>query len=523
MILPFQMVPETLRGVMDWTGEKARRIVQPMNQEMKEMEKPLISMRGVALRKGNAMLLPDTFWEIRTGQNWAILGANGSGKSVLARAVKGDVPVVRGELVRHSPDAAVERIGCLSFELLEELLLREDRFEYARFFSGGGHALTAGELLGIDAGDSTAAQNFDDVMGIRPLLNRSIRALSNGEMRKVLITRALLSSPKMLILDEPFAGLDVESRQSLARAITDLMEKGTQIILVTQRPEEIVTGISHVLLIRDGRVTKAGRREEVMTLEAMKSVSAGTARLPSLPRPIPASANVSRSSADVLIEMRNVHVAYGEVTVLDRLTWSVRRGERWAVVGPNGSGKTTLLSLITGDNLQVYANDVSLFGHKRGEGESIWDIRRRLGLVSPELQLRYRKPVRVQEVVLSGFFDSIGLYRKVSAEQTDLAEQWLACIGMTEYAERPFNHLSYGERRLILIARAMVKSPELLILDEPCQGLDRSNREMVLALMEEIGRKTSTTMLYVTHRESEMIPCIQHVLRLGGERREIRA
>jgi molybdate transport system ATP-binding protein len=216
--------------------------------------------------------------------------------------------------------------------------------------------------------------------------------------------------------------------------------------------------------------------------------------------------------------MRNVHVAFGEVVVLDRLNWSVRRGENWAVVGPNGSGKTTLLALITGDNLQVYANEVRLFGHKRGGGESIWEIRRRIGLVSPELQLRYRKPVDVREVLLSGLFDSIGLYRKVDAEQKALADSWLACIGMEDRADKPFNQLSYGEKRLVLVARAMIKSPELLILDEPCQGLDPSNRDMVLALMEEIGRRHVTAMIYVTHHETEMIPCIQHVLDLGGKR-----
>ena len=221
--------------------------------------------------------------------------------------------------------------------------------------------------------------------------------------------------------------------------------------------------------------------------------------------------------------MRNIHVAYGEHVVLDGLNWTVRRGEHWAVVGPNGSGKSTLLSLITGDNLQVYANEVYLFGKRRGEGESIWDIRRRIGVVSPELQLRYRKPVSVREVVLSGFFDSIGLYRRPDPEQEAIADRWLEILGMAERAERPFTRLSYGEKRLALIVRAMVKSPELLILDEPCQGLDRANREMVLALMEGIGEQTTTGLIYITHHEEEMIPCIDHILRLEKKRRTVTA
>jgi len=494
---------------------KHREALRSMDQKREEVGKPLITLTGVTLRKGNALLLPDTFWEIRTGQNWAILGANGSGKSLLAGAVKGDVPCVRGELVRHVPEVAGKRIGYLSFELQEEILLREDRFEDARSFSGRGHALTVGKMLGMTTEDGAALENFDDIMGVRPLLDRNIRVLSNGEIRKVLITRALLSTPNLLILDEPFAGLDVASRYSLAQAITVLMAERMQLILVTQRLEEIIEGISHVLFIREGRVAQAGRREEVLTPEALSPFTGNTASLPPLPRPIPAAGIKEKPTAELLIEMKNVHVAFGAVTILDRLTWSVRCGEKWAVVGPNGSGKTTLLSLITGDNLQVYANDVSLFGYKRGEGESIWEIRQRIGLVSPELQFRYRKPALVREVILSGLFDSIGLYRQVSAEQKDLADRWLACIGMDDRAERPFNQLSYGEKRLVLIARAMIKSPELLILDEPCQGLDRSNREMVLALMEEIGRRPSTGMIYVTHQETEMIPCIRHVLKLA--------
>jgi molybdate transport system ATP-binding protein len=214
--------------------------------------------------------------------------------------------------------------------------------------------------------------------------------------------------------------------------------------------------------------------------------------------------------------MKNVRVAFGDRVVLRDLNWTVRRGENWAVVGPNGSGKTTLLGLITGENLQVYANEVSLFGKKRGEGESIWEIRRRIGFVSPELQFRYRRQVSVREAVLSGLFDSIGLYRKPDLRQEALADRWLESLGMEAMGERQFQRLSYGEKRLALIVRAMVKSPDLLVLDEPCQGLDRDNRERALRLMEEIGRRGETALLYVTHREEEMIPCIGRVLRLGG-------
>jgi len=489
-----------------------------LDHQAEEEGKPLITLENVSLRMGSSILLSGTSWEIRERENWAILGSNGSGKSALARAIKGDVPHVRGRLIRHDPEAAGTRIGYVAFELQEEILLREDRQEEARFFGGNkGHALTAGEMLLRDDGNQAILHGLVELLGLRPLLEHGLRTLSNGEFRKILIARALLRSPKLLILDDPFAGLDVDSRKLLVKTVTDLMSHGRQMILVTQRIEEVIPGISHVLLIQDGRVAQTGRRSDVITPERMKSFQSGGKAslkkgLSALPLPIERTAN--RATTELLVEMKHVTVAFGDLVVFENLDWTVRRGENWAVVGPNGSGKTTLLGMITGDNLQAYANEIYLFGKKRGEGESIWDIRRRLGVVSPELQLQYRYPLPAREVILSGFFDSIGLYRTATKAQSSLADRWLEFIGMKDRAERPFNRLSYGEKRLILIARAMVKSPELLILDEPCQGLDRSNRELVLALMQSIGSGGSTGLIYITHHQEELIPCINRVLKL---------
>jgi molybdate transport system ATP-binding protein len=212
--------------------------------------------------------------------------------------------------------------------------------------------------------------------------------------------------------------------------------------------------------------------------------------------------------------MKGVRVRFGDVTILDGLDWTVRRGENWAVVGPNGAGKTTLLNLITGDNLQGYANEISLFGVPKGSGESLWDIREKIGVVSSELQVRYRKGIQVRDVVASGLFDSIGLFRRLSEGDRRLVEDWMDLLGILPMAERPFDGLSYGERRMALIARAMVKSPLLLILDEPCQGLDRANRRRMLKLIDRIGSSTGTRIIYVSHYEEEIPSCINRVLRL---------
>lgn len=212
--------------------------------------------------------------------------------------------------------------------------------------------------------------------------------------------------------------------------------------------------------------------------------------------------------------MRAVTVRYGSRKILDGLSWTVRRGENWVIFGPNGAGKTTVLKLILGDQLQGYANDITLFGRKKGSGEKLRDIKRRIGVVSVELQNTYRKRLTGLDVVLSGFFDSIGLYRKCTEAQEQIAAKWISRFGIEDLAGRNFNRLSYGQRQLVLLARAMVKMPDLLLLDEPCDGLDAANRSRLLEILEKIGQRPGIQLIYVTHRMEDIVPSMTHVLRL---------
>ena len=216
----------------------------------------------------------------------------------------------------------------------------------------------------------------------------------------------------------------------------------------------------------------------------------------------------------VVIEVKKAGVHYQGLSVFKSLDWTVKRGENWSITGPNGSGKSTLLQMVTGDHPQAYANEIYLFGRKRGSGESIWEIKQRLGMVSSEFQVNYRKPISAFEVVLSGFFDSVGLYRRADAEQKKIAQTWLDRLELGPLQEKRFDLLSFGERRMILLARAVVKSPEILVLDEPCQGLDPANRNRIIALMDVIGRQSHTQILYVSHHLEEMPDCITHHLDL---------
>ena len=210
--------------------------------------------------------------------------------------------------------------------------------------------------------------------------------------------------------------------------------------------------------------------------------------------------------------MRTVTVRYGDTIVLDRFSWEVGARQHWAITGPNGAGKSTLLKLITGECLQVYANRVRLFGKDRGAEQTLWEIRQRLGGVSHDLAISYQKQMSAMDVVCSGFFDSVGLYRHCDAGQREIASGWLARMGMSPLSQMPFNQLSQGQRQMILIIRAMVKSPQLLILDEPCAGLDPGNRRTVLDLVVRIARRGATGLIFVSHHEKEIPACITHRL-----------
>ena len=257
-----------------------------------------------------------------------------------------------------------------------------------------------------------------------------------------------------------------------------------------------------------------GRREEVLTPPRMDRLYPSSFKTAFAIPSRKAGAPVEDAGVvpEILVSMKNVTVTYENTTALHNVNWTVKAGENWVVLGPNGCGKTTLLNLITGDNPQAYANEIYLFGKRRGTGESIWDIKRRTGMISSELQIRYRKPITSFEVVLSGFFDSVGLYHDYTATQKEFAEQWMEVLGIADKSDRIFNQLSYGEQRMVLLARSMVKIPLILILDEPCLGLDRTNRQRILDAVDVVGRHSETNIVYVTHYPGEIPACMTHML-----------
>ena len=487
------------------------------------MSLPLITIDDITVRLRDRWLLNGSSWEIRSGEQWTVIGPNGAGKTTLVRAIAGLLPVVQGKIHYHAFGgmSPVEAIAYVASDARRGLWHRERDLDHARDFAGRfNQATTVRGLICGHRADLPAPFDMQprlaDVAGrfnLDTLLDKPALAVSTGEMSRVLVARELIRRPKMLILDEPFEGLDRDGRQDLMEMLDRLATSGLPIILVTHRPEEMLSATTHVLTVDGGRIAGAGAVDDASPLFDAASAAATKESRWDHTNHHPAHREPSRCVfSEPLIDMKTVTVRYGDTVVLDRFTWAVEEGEHWAITGPNGAGKSTILKLITGDCLQVYANRIRLFGKDRGVGQTLWETRERLGVVSHDLASGYQKRMSAMDVVCSGFFDSVGLYRHCDTVQIATAKRWLAQMGISALSQAPFNQLSQGQRQMILIARAMVKNPKLLSLDEPCAGVDPENRHTVLSLLDLIGRSGATGLIFVSHLEKEIPACITHRL-----------
>jgi len=482
--------------------------------------KPFLTLNHVTIRLRDRFVFEDTSWQIKSDEQWAVIGANGAGKSTLVKAIAGDLPIVEGRAVYHfmdqsglSPKGQAARVA---FDTETKFYRSKADFDSFSDEQDGEVNVAESILWGASTGERAKEGKLREIaqqLGMEHLLGRASHVLSNGEAKKVLLARALLQSPSLLILDEPYGGLDERAKAELKELIDRLMTGPMRVILVTHRFDEISPRITHVLCVKGCRVMLQGPAEDILNPERIPQIF-GDGGLEEKGKRLSfkAQKQIQTSEPQDLIAMKNTTVRYGRHIVLDHIDWTVRRGENWAVLGPNGAGKSKLLELITGDNVQGYANEIHLFGRRKGSGESIWEIRGKLSMVSAEFQMRYQKGIPAYDVICSGFFDSVGLYQTCTEEQHQAVREWLGFLKMEDMARQRFDHLSHGQQRLILLARAMVKSPLLMILDEPCDGLDHANRGKLLELIDFIGSRTATDLIYVTHHKDELPACITHVL-----------
>jgi len=454
---------------------------------------------------------------VRSGESWAFVGSNGSGKSALARALAGELTLLTG-----TRESQFTRPTRLSFEQLQKLVSDEWQRNNTDLLSPGEEdtGRTTAEIIQDDVKDAARCEALANRFGIHHLLDRRFKYLSTGETRKTLLCQALMNTPDLLILDEPFDGLDVASRKALADLLDTLHQDGLTLVLVLNRFDEIPDYVQFAGVLADCTLLETGAKK-VLLEQALIAQLAHSEKLSgiALPEPDAPPARLTLPDDQPRIVLNNGHVSYNDKPIINALSWTVNPGENWQIIGPNGAGKSTLLSLVTGDHPQGYSNDLTLFGRRRGSGETIWDIKKHIGYVSSSLHLDYRVSTNVRNVILSGFFDSIGIYQAVSDKQHKLAQGWLDILGIdSRTADAPFHSLSWGQQRLALIVRALVKHPTLLILDEPLQGLDPLNRQLVRRFIDVLISEGNTQLLFVSHHAEDAPDCITHRLEFVAEK-----
>lgn len=445
------------------------------------------------------------------GEHIALVGPNAGGKSRLVDILTGRWPLLMDEVKYHFPSSTsglvCDHIKYITFR--DSYGDSDGGYYYQQRWNSQDKEITplVSELL-PQTDDVKWKKTLYDLFGIEEMLDKYIVLLSSGELRKYQLTKALLRRPSLLILDNPFIGLDAKTRDLLKELLQQLIKKThLQVILLLSRVDEIPNFITHVVPVVDCICGDKISREEYIQQETMDSLS--TSDEFSLPDPI-----YREEVSNEIIQLNKVSIQYDDRIILKDLDWTVMRGEKWALTGDNGSGKSTLLSLICADNPQSYACDISLFGRKRGSGESIWEIKKHIGYVSPEIHRAYLKNLPAIDIVASGLHDSVGLYVRPRIEEICICEEWMQVFDIANLKDRSFLQLSSGEQRLILLARAFVKNPDLLILDEPLHGLDEKNRQLVKCIIEAYCKQFNKTMIMVSHYQDEFPSSITHSLHL---------
>lgn len=484
-----------------------------------------ITIHQCAITKHNTVLVDPVSWTPTNRSSWLITG---KAKSLFGKALSGTLdfePEKNGFYSNTYKDSTF----FVSFEYAQRILEFERKNDDSDYTDGGiDIGRTPRKLISELSGHllldkHPLVQNF----GLLSILDQGIKYLSTGEIKKTLLCSAFLKKPELLILDDPFDGLDSGSSHFLHQQL--LTGKGSYtLILVMDAHKEIPPYIDTILQIDEQGITWSGTPENFKRAEqiGMSDSATGNAAITDAafsPTFSKSRLHVSydiQESSDTLVEFRNVTVSWSGRDVLKDITWTLKKGEHWQIRGPNGSGKTTFLELITGDNPQAYSNEVYLFGQKRGSGETLWDIRKKIGLVSWKLhsEFGYFGSMPVEHVLLSGLHDSIGLYTDTSDTEKELVKEWLSASRFPISGTDRFDSLTYGEQRAVLVLRAALKLPLILILDEPCHGVDLDQQQIILHMLETIAVQGYSTILHVTHNPEEVLTCEKWLLELipGG-------
>jgi molybdate transport system ATP-binding protein len=493
------------------------------------MNIPLLSLSNGVLKLGNISVFTDLNLNINKGESWALTGESGSGKTALLQIIAGKYHLSAGNiryyfheefLKRHQPnDAHLTFHRLIAFveskHHFRNLSNTGDFYYQQRYNSSDSEdALTVEEYLNTIKPFSDEQGYWDlskvlQRLNLNILRNKQLIKLSNGETKRLMIAAALIKNPVLLMLDNPLAGLDVQTRAEFNTIIADIIVSGITVIMATS-PFEMPAAITHVAILKNGSIS-----QQIPAKDFDASVFSQVDKGNIDKNEITALLNTNNIPAyEWIVKMDNVHITYGDKKILKNVDWQIKQGERWALLGPNGAGKSTLLSLINGDNPQAYANDIILFDRKRGTGESIWDIKSKTGFVSPELYQYFPTDNSCLQVIESGFYDTMGLFRASDTKKTAIALRWMKALEIERYARILLKNIPASAQRLCLLARALIKNPTLLIFDEPCQGMDMHQQQHFKMLVDTICELSNVTLIYVTHYQHEIPNSVDKVLRL---------
>jgi len=460
-----------------------------------------------------------------TGQNWAIIGTSGAEMTAFIETIRGNAVLPKGEIIRpFAQEYTEEKTSSGEINSFRDLIAyvsqryeirnksNQQNFYFQQRFNSSESNDTATvreylmEVKAKVAGPWTL-EKVSELLHLENLLDKSLLLLSNGETRRLALGLGLMRQPKIYLMDQPMTGLDVKSRAEFGEILKVMISEGVQVLLTTSA-NEIPEGITHVAKLSSGGIGKTWLAADFhLTAKHEQNLFFDWELLDSL---LPKRPNENTE----VIRLENLNIKYGEKQILKNLNWEVRSGERWLLKGSNGSGKSTLISLLIGENPQAYSQNFWLFGRKRGTGESIWDVKRPTGFVAPELSRFFPSNQTCRKVILSGLFDTMGLYKKITAEQEALAESWMKLFQLQAFANIPINRLSLENQRWTLLARALIKQPKLLILDEASQGMDEFQRRLFKDTVQQICERSEMTLVYVSHYSEDVPAAVGKVIEL---------
>lgn len=462
-----------------------------------------VQINNLAISYGSNSILSDLSWTIEPNENYVLAGKSGSGKTTLAKAIAGLITGNGDVNVEFNAESNLRPKVIYVSNWYQFTNLEGDRnFYYQQRYNRhqGNDTLTVkAELLHFANKEKLDLQEIQQkivAMGFGHTMDSQLIELSSGEHKKLQLLKSLWLKPQLLIIDEPYTGLDKQSRIELNIWLDELVKEGVQLIIISN-DSQLPTAINSFAHIVDGKLEQVDSFDEIHQDENRKQKE-----LPSFLQRLP------ESNFNSIADLKDIVIRYGDKVVLNKVTWKVDVGEKWLLQGPNGSGKSTLLSLINGDHPQSYGLDIELFGKKRGSGESIWDIKQKIGMISPEMHWYFDQNATVWHTLASGFYDSIGWFIDVKFQEKKQIEELMDFFDLTEHKNQLLHTLPLGKQRLAMLARSIIKNPPLLVLDEPCQGLDAQQARYFNDVVDELCQH-GKTLIYVGHYESQLPSCIE--------------